>query len=68
MLGNILTCSTSFAPARGYTACTSRNIAIRRGQAHGRHTVSQLSWRGKLKQGDVIVEVLAVVVGVSDGL
>lgn len=66
MLGNALTCESSFAPASGYTECASRNI--RRGQAHRRHTVGQLSWRGELQKGDIIVKVLTVVVGVCDGL
>lgn len=68
MLGNALTCECCSAPASGYTVCASRNIGTRRGQAHRRHTVGQLSWRGQLQQGDIIVEVLAVVVGVGDGL
>lgn len=68
LLSDALTCESSFAPASGYTACTSRNIGTRRGQAHGRHAGGQLSWRGQLQQGDIIVEVLTVVVGMRDGL
>lgn len=68
MLVNALTCESCFAPASGYTACASGNIGNRSGQAHRRHTVGQLSWRGQLQQGDIIVEVLAVIVRVGDGL
>lgn len=65
---NALTCEPGFAPAGGYTACTSRDIGTRSSQAHRRHTAVQLSWSGQLQQGDIIVEVLTVVVGVGDSL
>ena len=61
-----LTSTACFSPAGGDTA--GARVEVEGGQAHRGHTVCHLDWGGQPQQGDVVVEVLAVVVGVGDSL
>lgn len=63
-----LTGLTSPAPPSGDTFGSSRDVSAGGCQAHRGHTGCHLYWGGQLQKGDVIIEVLGVVVGVSDGL
>lgn len=56
------------APAGGDTFVSRGDAGARGGQAHRGHTGCHLYWGRQLQKGDVIVEVLGVVIGVSDGL
>lgn len=63
-----LTGLTSPAPASGDTFGSRGDAGAGGGQAHRRHTGGHLHWGGQPQKGDVIVEVLRVVVWVRDGL
>lgn len=56
------------APPSGDTSGSRGDAGAGGGQAYRRHTGCHLHWGGQPQKGDVIVEVLGVVVGVSDGL
>lgn len=56
------------APSRGYTLHASREVVKGFREAHGRHVSVELSGSGQLDQEDVVVEGVAVVVRVHDGL
>lgn len=55
------------APPSGDTSGSRGDAGAGGGQAYRRHTGCHLHWGGQPQKGDVIVEVLGVVVGVSDG-
>ena len=61
-----LTSSAGFSPAGGDTA--GAGVEVEGGQAHRGHPVCHLDWGGQLQQGDVVVVLPGVVVGVSDNL
>lgn len=63
-----LTGRTSPAPSSGDTFGSRGDAAGGGGQAHRRHAGGELRWGRQLQQGDVIVEVLGVVVWVTDDL
>lgn len=63
-----LTGLAGLAPSCGDTFGSGRDASAGGGQAHRRHTRCHLGWGGQLQKCDVIVEVLGIVVGVSDGL
>lgn len=63
-----LTGSSRFSPAGGDTASACRNVSTGSCHTHRGHTAGHLSRSRQPQQGDVIVEVLAVVVRVGDGL
>lgn len=63
-----LTGLAGLAPPSGDTSGSIGDVGAGGGQAHRRHTGCHLNWGGQLQKGDVIVEVLGIVVGVTDGL
>lgn len=67
-LESSLTALAGLSPPSGDTCGSRGDAGAGGGQAHRRHTGCHLYWGGQLQKGNVIVEVLAVVVGVSDGL
>lgn len=56
------------APPSGDTCGSRGDAGAGGGQAHRRHTAVELCWGRQLQKGDVVIEVLGVVVGVRDGL
>lgn len=56
------------APSRGHTLHASREVVKGFREAHRRHVSVELSGSGQLDQEDVVVEGVAVVVRVHDGL
>lgn len=56
------------APPTGDTFGSRWDAGAGGGQAHRGHTGCHLYWGGQPQKGDIIVEVLGVVVRVSDGL
>lgn len=56
------------SPAGGDTLQVAGQSQVGWGQADGGHAGPQLGRRGELQQGDVVVEVVGVPVGVCDGL
>lgn len=63
-----LTGRTGPAPTSGDAFGSRGDAAGGGGQAHRRHAGGELRWGRQLQQGDVIVEVLGVVVWVADDL
>lgn len=59
---------TGPAPSSGDTLGSRWDVGAGGGQAHRGHTRINLHWGGELQEGDVIVEVVGVVVRVTDGL
>lgn len=65
---DIFTGGSSFAPSSGDAASARGDTGGGGSQTHRRDTGRQLGWRGQFQQGDVVVEVLTVVVRMGDGL
>lgn len=63
-----LTSLSGPAPSSGDTSGSGGDAGAGAGQTHRRHGPGYLNWRGQLQKGDVVVEVLGVVVGMRDGL
>lgn len=64
----LLTSLAGPAPTSGDTFSSRGDVGRAGGQAHRRHTGVHLHWGWQLQKGDVIVEVLGVVIWVRDGL
>ncbi len=56
------------APSRGHTVHASREVVGGFSEAHGRHLSAELSGSGQLDQEDVVIDGVAVVIRVLDGL
>ena len=63
-----LTGLAGLAPAGGDAAGASGGVAAGGCQTHGGNAGRHPGWGGQPQQGDVIVEVLGIVVGMSAGL